>query len=230
MVVVAPGGAEGGKAEKEGGHSEAVAARGERIGKDVATVGAEVADDLAAFGEGGSPLGRQEGFFVNHDHLAEDAEASVHATFFCEEFELSTLGGVAGGGPGEKAIAHLVGEGDKVELGRGKALLGDGAGIMVIVVGLLGRNGYFGALKDEAIGSADILVKFALGKTNGIEKVARIKFAPSGDRKALLAEHAGEAGGGGEKLGLFSGRNRIGEIVSATKFELSMLIEVWKGF
>lgn len=73
-----PGEFERGEAELEGAHGEFIAARGERVPQDVLFVLTEVFDDgLFGVFEG---LGVDIVIpFLEHDDLAKDAEAGMHA-------------------------------------------------------------------------------------------------------------------------------------------------------
>ena len=185
---------------------------------------------MAARGEEGFALGRGERLGGDEDHLAENTKTGVGAALGDEMAELGLLGGVAVFGPSEESVAHLVGQGDEVEFGGGEGLFGDGTGVVIIIVGLRGSDGDFWALEDEAISGADVLVKFALGKLDGGEEFASVKFAPSGDGETLVAEHAGEASGGGEELGRFGGRSRrFGPSEAAHDSEFGAGVEVGKG-
>ena len=84
--VLLPSKFEHGQAELERAHGEFVTAGGERISQNVVLVLAEVFDD--------GLLGVSERFrvdimipFLEHDNLAEDAKAGVHAALFREIFE-----------------------------------------------------------------------------------------------------------------------------------------------
>ena len=106
---------------------------------------------------------------VDHDNLAEDAEAGMHAAFLREIFEHDAIGIGARFTPGEDIITHLVGEVNEIHLMKTETLLGDGIIILVIIILTSRGDGNFVALEDELISSTDILVEAVIRKSHEVE-------------------------------------------------------------
>lgn len=100
---------------------------------------------------------------IDHDNLAEDAEAGMHAAFLREIFEHDAIGIGARFTPGENIITHLVGEVNEIHLMKAETLLGDGIIILVIIILTSRGDGNFVALEDELISSTDVFVE-AVGR------------------------------------------------------------------
>lgn len=234
--VFLPGVAEGGEAELEGTHGELVAAGGEGVLEDVIFVLAEVFDDalLGVF----KRLVIDAVFpFLEHDDLAQDAEAGVHATFVGEVLKELLVGGGAGFTPLEDVVAHLVGEVDEIHLAEAEALLGDGVVVLIIVVARKRGDGDLGALEDELIGGADVFVEAAVWEVNEVEEFAGVELAPGRHRETILAKHGAEALHSVENLlaggdGFFRSALRIGVDFAETadgEVELVLITEAVEG-
>lgn len=117
------------------------------------------------------------------------------------------------GAPITEVVAHLLGENNQVELLHREGLLGNGTGILVVVIELFGGENDFFGVDDELIGSADVFVEHAFGETDGgrgldggfsallaigtgggvcIEEFAGVEFAPSRHGEVDFAEHGRE--------------------------------------
>lgn len=127
-----------------------------------------------------------------HNDLAQDAEAGVHAALVGEIEQELLVGSGARFTPLEEVIAHLVGEIDEIHLAETETLLGNRVVILIIIVAGQRGDGDFRTLEDEPISRADIFIETALGKTDQVEKLAGVELAPGGHRETVFAEHGAE--------------------------------------
>ena len=66
-------------------------------------------------------------------------------------------------------VAHLVGEGDDVELAVVELTRGDRAVVATVEIEFVGEEGDFFGLHNELIGGTEVFVQFANGKFNCFE-------------------------------------------------------------
>lgn len=96
---------------------ETVAASGKRIFANIRPVVTKVFNDLAASSVEGFSIEVRglKGGGINHNHLTEDTEASVHAALLSKILEMELGIGVLCDSPLEKVVTHLIGKINQVE-------------------------------------------------------------------------------------------------------------------
>ena len=151
----------------------------------VAKIADEVSAELVEFvGREAGLTGKFGGGLLarrNEDKLAQDAETGVAAT--------AAQVGVETGIAGLEVVAHLVGEGDEIEFLATEGLVGDGSGVLVIIIERTGGIGNLGTGEQEAVGGTDVFVKFAEWKLDAFEEGAGEEFAGDRHGEAVLGEH-----------------------------------------
>lgn len=76
----------------------------------------------------------REGFRVDENHLAKNAEAGVRAALFSEVLDLRLNIRRLFPSPSFEVVTHLVGKGDKVEFAGRERLLRNGARVLTVVI------------------------------------------------------------------------------------------------